>query len=68
LGSLREACDANDRDFAEIEITCMWPGIGGTEAVQALADVGVSRLVVPVMGLPDPMEAMQKISEEIIHA
>jgi len=68
LGSLREACDANDRDFAEIEITSMWPGIGGIEAVQALADVGVSRLVVPVMGLPDPMEAMQKISEEIIHA
>jgi probable F420-dependent oxidoreductase len=68
LGALREACDANDRDFSEIEITCMWPGIGGTEAVQALADVGVSRLVVPVMGLPDPMEAMQKISEEIIHA
>jgi probable F420-dependent oxidoreductase len=68
LGSLREACDANDRDFAEIEITSMWPGIGGIEAVQALADVGVSRLVVPVMGLPNPMEAMQKISEEIIHA
>ena len=68
LGSLREACDAYDRDFAEIEITSMWPGIGGIEAVQALADVGVSRLVVPVMGLPDPMEAMQKISEEIIHA
>ena len=68
LDSLRQACDANDRDFAEIEITCMWPGVGGTESVQALADVGVSRLVVPVMGLPDPMEAMQKISEEIIHA
>lgn len=68
LGSLREACDANDRDYSEIEITCMWPGIGGIEAVQALAEVGVSRLVVPVMGLPNPLEAMQKISEEIIHA
>ena len=68
LGSLREACDANNRDFAEIEITCMWPGIGGIEAVQALAEVGVSRLVVPVMGLPNPLEAMQKISEEIINA
>lgn len=68
LDSLRQACDANDRDFAEIEITCMWPGTGGAEAVAALADVGVSRLVIPVMGLPNPLEAMQKISEEIIHA
>ena len=68
LTDLRAACDANDRDFSEIEITCMWPGVGGKEAVQALADVGVSRLVIPVMGLPDPAEAMQKISEEIINA
>lgn len=68
LSELRAACDANDRDFSEIEITCMWPGIGGKEAVEALEAVGVSRVVIPVMGLPDPSEAMQKISEEIIHA
>ena len=68
LTDLRAACDANDRDFSEIEITCMWPGVGGKEAVEALAEVGVSRLVIPVMGLPDPAEAMQKISEEIINA
>jgi probable F420-dependent oxidoreductase len=67
LTDLRAACDANDRDFSEIEITCMWPGVGGKEAVEALAEVGVSRLVVPVMGLPNPAEAMQKISEEIIN-
>ena len=46
----------------------MWPGIGGKEAVEALEAVGVSRVVIPVMGLPDPTEAMHKISEEIIHA
>lgn len=68
LGALKEACDANDRDFSEIEITCMWPGIGGAEAVAALADAGAARLVIPVMGLPNPLEAMQKLSEEIINA
>jgi probable F420-dependent oxidoreductase len=68
LGALKEACDANDRDFSEIEITCMWPGIGGAEAVAALADAGAARLVIPVMGLPSPLEAMQKLSEEIINA
>jgi len=68
LGELKSACDANDRDFSEIEITCMWPGVGGTEAVAALADAGAARLVIPVMGLPNPLEAMQKLSEEIINA
>lgn len=68
LGELKAACDANDRDFSEIEITCMWPGVGGAEAVAALADAGAARLVIPVMGLPNPLEAMQKLSEEIINA
>lgn len=68
LSELRAVCDAHDRDFSEIEITCMWPGTGGKEAVEALAEVGVSRLVIPIMGLPDPAQAMQKISEEIINA
>jgi probable F420-dependent oxidoreductase len=68
LGELRKACDENNRDMAEIEISCMWPGIGGPEAVAALADAGAHRLVVPIMGMPNPMETMQKLSEEIIRA
>jgi len=68
LQSLREACDENDRDMQEIEITCMWPGQGGADAVAALADAGAHRLVVPVMGLPNPLEVMQQLSAEIINA
>jgi len=66
LGELRAVCDAEGRDFAEIEITCMWPGQGGPEAVAALEDAGASRLVVPVMAMPDPAAALEKLSKEII--
>ncbi len=69
LDELKSACDAEDRDFSEVEITCMWPAAGGIEAVQALADVGVSRLVVPLMALgSNPLEGIQKLSEDVIRA
>ncbi len=66
LGELRRACDAEDRDMADIEITCMWPGRGGQESVAALEQVGVHRLVVPLPALGQPLEGMQKLSEEVI--
>lgn len=69
LAELKTQCDAVERDFSEVEITCMWPGQGGVEAVQALAEAGASRLVVPLMGLGDnPIEGIQKLSEEVIQA
>ena len=69
LAELKTQCDAVERDFSEVEITCMWPGQGGVEAVQALAEAGASRLVVPLMGLGDnPLEGIQKLSEEVIQA
>ena len=67
LESLRTACAAEGRDFTEIEITTMWPGQGGDEAVQALADIGVGRLVIPTMALgADPVEGIQKLAAEVI--
>ena len=69
LAELKTQCDAVERDFSEVEITCMWPGQGGVEAVQALAEAGASRLVVPLMGLGDnPIEGIQKLSQEVIQA
>ena len=69
LAELKTQCDAVERDFSEVEISCMWPGQGGVEAVQALAEAGASRLVVPLMGLGDnPLEGIQKLSEEVIQA
>lgn len=69
LAELKTQCDAVERDISEVEITCMWPGQGGVEAVQALAEAGASRLVVPLMGLgANPIEGIQKLSEEVIQA
>ncbi|MEQ8860464.1 MAG: LLM class F420-dependent oxidoreductase [Pseudomonadales bacterium] len=67
LAELHRACDAVDRDPAEIEITCMWPGQGGLDQLQALSDAGVHRAVTMVMGLgANPAEGIQKLGEEVI--
>ena len=69
MESLKAACDAEGRDLSEIEITCMWPGKGGSEFIGALEAVGVHRVVTPVFALgPNPVEGMQKLSEEVIKA
>ncbi|MEQ8691786.1 MAG: LLM class F420-dependent oxidoreductase [Pseudomonadales bacterium] len=65
LKDLRAACDAENRDMDEIEITTMWNGKGGQEALQALTEIGVERVVVPLMALgPNPVEGIQRLAEE----
>jgi probable F420-dependent oxidoreductase len=67
LEPLKAACAAADRDYASVEITAMWPGQGGVEAVNAFAELGVSRLVVPIMALgADPAAGIQRLGEEVI--
>lgn len=64
---IRKACDAVDRDFGEIEMTCTWIGRGGREALAALEAIGVHRVLVPLMALgADPAEGMQKLAAEVI--
>ena len=68
LEQLKAACDAEDRDFSEIEITCMWPGMGGRDFIGALEEVGVSRVVTPLFAFgANPVEGIQKIAEEVIN-
>ena len=67
LSQLKAECARWGRDFQEIEITCMWPGAGGIEALEALANAGVHRAVVPLMALgADPMEGIQRLGKEVI--
>ena len=68
LESLRKACDEIGRDMSEIEITCMWPGIGGQDFLGQLEEVGVHRAVVPMMGGGNAVEALAKIAEDVIAA
>ena len=67
LTDLRAACDAENRDMSEIEITTMWGGRGGSEALQELADLGVARVVVPLPALGEnTTEGIQRVAEEAI--
>ena len=65
MSSLKKECDAIGRDLSEIEITCMWPGIGGRDFAE-LEAVGVTRVVMPMMGEGDPVERLHKVAEEVI--
>ncbi len=65
LDKLRDACEAIGRDPATVEITAMWPGQGGSEAIKAYADIGVARLIIPVAGMgQDRGETMKRLVEE----
>ena len=67
LAPLKDACADVGRDPAEIEITCMWTGQGGTDAVRAFEDIGAHRLVVPLFALAgDPASALPRFGEEVI--
>ena len=69
LTQLRTVCERVGRDFRDIEITCMWPGSGGVEALKALQDAGVHRAVVPLMALGnDPAEGIRRLGTEVIPA
>ena len=68
LENLKAACDAEDRDMSEIEITCMWPGKGGKDFLGVLEEAGVHRVVTPLFALgANPVEGIQKLSEEVIN-
>lgn len=67
LANLKRVCGEVGRDYDSIEITTMWPGVGGAEAVAAFEKLGVSRLVVPLMALgPDPMKGIADLSKSVI--
>ncbi len=67
LEKMRAVCTEEGRDPAEIEITAMWPGRGGQGALDALAEIGVHRAVVPLPALgPDPLEGIQKLAGEVL--
>ena len=67
LAPLKETCARVGRDYAEIEITSMWSGQGGPDAVRAFEDIGVHRLVVPLFALGgDPASVLPRFGEELI--
>ena len=67
---LSEACAAVGRDPTTVEVSAMWiPPMEGVDAVPRYADLGVSRLVVPVpavAGEGDLLEGVARFAEEIV--
>ena len=66
---LGEACAAEGRDPASVEITAMWiPAVEPVESLGRYEDMGVSRLVVPVpaLGGPNPIEALGRFGDDVL--
>jgi probable F420-dependent oxidoreductase len=69
LEQLRQTCARVGRDYSELEITVMWPGRGGAEALAALEVLGVHRAVVPLQALgANPAEGMEQLARQVIAA
>jgi len=67
LEPLPAACEAEGRDPDTVEITSMWNGQGGLDAVEAFARVGVHRLVTPLFALgKDPVAGLSQLAEDVI--
>ncbi|RLA55461.1 MAG: LLM class F420-dependent oxidoreductase [Gammaproteobacteria bacterium] len=67
LEPLKASCAKFDRDYDSIEITTLWNNQGGLDAIKAFADLGVSRVIVPVFALDgDPVTGLTRLGEEII--
>ncbi len=45
LADLRAACEAEGRNYDEIELTTMWGPKGGADSLKILEDLGISRVV-----------------------
>ena len=66
LENLSKACEAVGRDMDEIEVTCMWAGMGGKDFLNQLEEVGVHRAVMPMMGGPDVAKTLTSIAEDVM--
>jgi probable F420-dependent oxidoreductase len=69
LPRLQSACEAVGRDPSTVEVSSMWPAaVTGLDGAKAFADLGVSRLIVPLfaMGGGNPIEALDKFGGEML--
>ncbi len=69
LKPLEEACAAEGRDPASVEISAMWiPAQSGLDGLRAYEDAGVSRLIIPLPGLGggNPIEALDELGKTVL--
>jgi probable F420-dependent oxidoreductase len=71
MKELGAACAAIGRDPKTVEVSAMWMGpAAGLDSVERYAELGVSRLIVPVplLGAANPIEGLERFGEEVIAA
>jgi len=67
LVPLAAACAEVGRDPASIEISCMWNAQGGVDALEAFAEAGAARVIVPVTALgKDPVAGLGQFADNVI--
>lgn len=67
LDQLKAACSEFGRDYDSVEITSMWTTQGGLDSLKAYADIGVSRVIVPVAALGgDTIAGISRLADDII--
>jgi probable F420-dependent oxidoreductase len=71
LKELDEACAAVGRDRSTVEVSAMWvPAMEGLDAVARYADLGTSRLVIPLPALAggggSPVDALKRFGDETL--
>ncbi|HTO08455.1 MAG TPA: LLM class F420-dependent oxidoreductase [Myxococcota bacterium] len=66
LKELAAACARAGRDPKTVEVSCMWiPAAEGVDAVKRYRDLGVSRLIVPLMALgAPPLDAIERFAND----
>ena len=67
IAQLKSACEEEGRNIDEIEISTLWMGLAeGADSVAKYAEIGVSRLIVPLPLLGEnPVEGMEKLVNEV---
>ena len=69
MKELDEACEQEERDRAEIEVSATWfPNAEDLSDVERYAEMGVQRLIVPVPAIVkgNPMESLQTFAENVL--
>ena len=68
MQSLADACAKEGRDPSTVEVTCMWVPAMGLDSIKQFEDLGVARLVAPIMALGEanPMDGLDKLGNEIV--
>ena len=67
LQRLTNACEAEGRDYDDIELTTMWNPKHGPDSLKALEDLGIARVVIMTAALEGgPLDGAKAFAETYI--